>query len=500
MIAGRLLPLLRSLVDGLRRSFTRREAVILVLALAAYVAVHTAYLVPGFGEQDGARLAVDAAEWHESGKIGLDTTDYRMRTSPLYIHGLKRALDFGLPIGALPRFMDWVSLAFSAMGLLAAYLLFRQLGGRTTAALACGLLTLAPAFWLSGIYGMAHGPALDVWLCALLCFSTSMNDETSERRFRVLAIVSGLLAFVALGLKADLVLNGLAFPGLAFVRRRLTWKRGAVGCAIVVIGLGLQILYSKSVVTAGLTRPHSPGQTVAERLESHIPFTWDALSDRVGFGAITHAPGPFLFAVALFALFAHLASRERFRLGLFAAAWGLPIVMFWGLMIGNSARHNISALPPLVLLVASLVVHAAGAPARAAALTAAVAFINYFSDTEGHPSGFGTVMPKSNLIQLSVDVAAGTTAIEAWARGFGRLSVPQRAMVARSSLPFAVFETIVEGDRLGRFKYDGTDITIYPRTGGVASVKTTYVLNASQASAAARKYREDGYTVWRRDW
>jgi hypothetical protein len=180
--------------------------------------------------------------------------------------------------------------------------------------------------------------------------------------------------------------------------------------------------------------------------------------------------------------------------------WGVPALMFWGLVMGNSARHNASALLPMVLLVASLVMHVSGTAPRAAILSACMGFINYFSDTVGHSSGLGTMMPKSNVIQLSADIAKTATELETWARGFARLNVPKKAIFARSSLPFAVFEELVEADRLGRFTYDGTDITINLRGGGVQTVKTSYVLYPSQTNAVVRKFREDGYTVWRRDW
>jgi hypothetical protein len=482
---------------------TRVEMAVLALAVAAYLVVHSFFTVPLFGEPDGARMTIDAASFHFSGKVGLDATDYRMRTSPLYIHALKLAMDHGVSLGGIPVLMTRVSLVSSAVTLLAIYVLFRRIIGRSGAAVATGLLGVTPGFWLAGSYGMAHGPSLSAWILGLLAFSRALDAEGTPRFWKLSGLAT-VLVFMAVALKADIVVNGLAFPGLAFVRRKLTLRNAIVASAVVVGGLAIQMLYVKGIVTAPPPAASLPAQESAakftESLTKRFPFELRGLTDKIGFGAITHAPGPFLFSLGLIALLSRLTSRRHVRIGLLAMAWGLPIVIFWGLIIGNSARHNLSALPPLVLVVASLVVELTEPGVRAALFALALAAVNYFSETVGEPNGFGTVVPKTNLLELSRDLVTRSADLEKWARGFGKLREPKKALVARSSLPFAVYETMLDAAGRARPIYDGKDLHIVFPDGHAQVIKTVYILSPRQATAAVQELRGEGYTVWRHDW
>src|SRR5260221_7742000 len=123
-----------------QRSAPSRQELIL-LALSAFLAlfVHWHFCLSGFGEQDAARLAGDAIHWHENHVIFMAEVDYRLRTSPLYIHALKLALDHGLPIRALPKLMNGFSVVCSSVCLGGLYFLFRRLTDRHIAAAATAM-------------------------------------------------------------------------------------------------------------------------------------------------------------------------------------------------------------------------------------------------------------------------------------------------------------------------------------------------------------------------
>lgn len=485
------------------RGFTGTVALVELVAIVAlsipFVWIHGAQIEHVFGESDGVRMAADAAGWHFNGQVHLETTDYRMRTSPLYIHALKAALDRGLAIRLMPKFMSWLSLGSSLAGLVAAYFLFRPLVGKAGAAIATVLLLLMPAFWLSGSYGMSHGPGLTAMLLALCVFSTALSalDEgRSLRSFAVLCVVAALLVGMALSLKADLVMNGLAFPGLVFARGRTSWRTLVAASAVVVVGLGIQMAYIRIVVTP-LPNPQSALQ-FAGAFSERFPFEWRAF--RIGLSCITHAPGPVLFVVGLLALAHQFLSQKGFRLAVFAAGWGLPIVLFWGFIIGNSARHNLSALPPLALVIAAFVVHVTDTVARAAALATLLAFANYVSDVEGETSNFGTLVPRTDVLRLMPAVAQRSGETQAWARGFARLKADKVAIVARWSLPFAVFEALRAHEDAKKVTFDGKDITATYGDGRIVSVKTVYAVSPPQGNAAFRELRDAGYSAWRRDF
>src|SRR6185503_5886682 len=172
------------------------------------------YAVSYFGEDDAANLVNDAIFWRFSGAPALDLMDYRLRTSPLYIHALERALRLGMPVAALPWAMTLTSIIASAAVLVTSYFLFRSLAGRSAAAVATGLLALTPGMWLGATYGMAHIPGLAFMMASLLLVSYVLDDDPRTVVFwgRLAAAVA--CAFVGLGFKADLILMGGAFPGL----------------------------------------------------------------------------------------------------------------------------------------------------------------------------------------------------------------------------------------------------------------------------------------------
>lgn len=481
-------------------AFTRTEAVCLGTTLTVYVWVHAKYMVPRFGEADASRNALDALGWYLRGEVSLDNSSYRMRTSPLYIHALKGVMRLGVPIRRIPDVMNWASLVSSAVGLLAAYLLYRRIAGRTTAALACSLLAFTPAYFLSGNYGMAQVPAVATLLLALLVFGNALDEGRSRRSFTVLAVASGFLMFVTLSLKADLVLTGLSFPGLAWLLRKRFMPFIVTGVGIVVGGLAAELLYVKAIVSPPPVNIRPSMVEFAQNWHSRFPFDLHALQDRFVVGAITHSSGPFLFSVAVLSLLAHLFSRQEFRVGVWAAAAGVPTMLFWGLIIGNSARHNLVSLPPLMLLVAASLNRLVETPVRAVALAAVLLFLNYNSDREGEAAGFGLIVPKTNLIELAEDQIKTSASLWAWGRKFAELDAPKKALIAQFSLSSASFEVGAEGQAQGpmEYSYDG-DFLIHRRVGGDQTIHPIYGRDRTDANDQARSFREKGYVVWLRD-
>jgi hypothetical protein len=493
---------LRTLWNGVRQSFTGREAIALGAAAVAYLVIHVALIVPGFGEDDSARIAVDAIGWHFNGYVWFESTEYRMRTSPLYIQGLKTAMDLGMPLRRIPALMNFSSVLASLVAVTTAYLLFRSIVGRAAAAIACALLLVSPAFFLAGIYGMAHVPALAAWFVSLFLFGMALDHPENRRRFLVLTGLSTVLAFMAFAFKADLVLMGLAFPGLALVKDRISLRTVAAACAIVIVGFSAQVLYGSLSASAPPRQVAPVPQSVSSFVKLSLrryPLDLRIMTDKDTLGAITHSTGPFLFAVVLVALGAEFVRRGGLRLALFVSGWALPLMIFWSTISGNSARHNLAALAPLLLLVALLLIRLAETPGRAAALAGLVAFGNYFSDTQGERFGHGTMVPRTDLLNLARAVAAISAENLRWSTGFAALDVPKKAMVARNSLSHSVFACAATADGAVRANIEGQELKIVRKT-GVQSIRHVFSRSPSEAGNAGRKLRDDGYVVVYRDF
>lgn len=471
--------------------------------LSLYFVVHWGLTVPAFGQEGAAHLAVDGAAFHFSGHVRLDTTDYRVLASPLYVHGLRLALSLGVSLSHLPLFMTRVSLASSVVAVLASYLLFRGFAGRVGAGVAAGFLALAPAFWLAGTYGTPAAPALAAFLSALLAFSRAL-DADDTRRFWKLTGLATVFVFAAFALEGDFVLSGLAFPALVLARKRLGRRALCAALAVVALGLALDLVYVKCLVTpaprlASVSATPSISHFVAT-FGHRFPFDWDGLTDKDNLARITHAPGPYLFVVGILGVVSLLLSPRHFELGAFAALWCFPSVLFRALTPESGAEAYFSALPPFVLGAALVVTRAAESGTRQAFLALLVALTGYFSDRTGDPHVPLTVLPRTNLADLSESLAEQSAEVEKRARGFAKLGESRKALIARSSLPFGVFEAMADAVRRGgRPDYDGTDLKITFAGGRTQIVRFVAIVNPSQANAATRKLREDGYEVIRQD-
>jgi Dolichyl-phosphate-mannose-protein mannosyltransferase len=475
-----------------KQAVSRQEFVVVVFAAALALLVHAHFRLSGFGEQDAARIAKDAIVWHVSHSITYQECDYRLRTSPLYIHGLKVALDRGLPIRALPKVMNGFSVVLSSVCLGALYFLFRRVTAPRVAAAATIIYALTPGFWLGSIYGMPHLPSLCFWVLSLLAFTHAAELENKRQpRFVALIALTGLAAFVAMALKADIILCGGAF--LAVVLWAGSDRRLLATAGVVSLGLagGAALIYPKLLVRAAAPEPGAhvdPGaiqflQTWQER----FPFQLKALLDPKNTSPIFHSVGMLIFGLIVIALLhAWVSGGQRARFALLAALWGLPPILFWGLSYGNSARHNVPAFPPLVLVATLFLFEIAATVEKAYTLIGSILVLSYFASA----GGGGPVVPRSDLVELSRGLEASTRNLHQEARNIALRPEPKKVVIDGIELVYTEFET-----------YAAAKSPVFaarPRSIRDGEQQTLLVSapNLGEARRLARQYRQSGWEVF----
>ena len=472
----------------------RYESALVALAAVLAFALHWYFRLSGFGEQDAARLASDAIHWHETGQIFMAKVDYRLRTSPLYIHSLKLALDHGLPIRALPGLMNGVSVAASSACLVGLYFLFRRLSEPRHAALAVFIYALTPAFWLGSVYGMPTLPALTFWVFSVLAFARA-TDEPSFRtpRFAGFMALSLALAGAAFALKADMALSCGALLTILIIHRRLRPVPVACAGAIAVGAVGFALLYAKRLATpeVEVADPNSPN-TIAGFLHSwshRFPFRWSLLVDPKNNAPITHASGTLLFGLIVIALVAGFVSGgKRARTTLALAIWGLTPLIFWGLKPGNSARHNLPVFAPLTLVAAIFLFELArGKTGRAWLLTAALGVIGWLDQ-----SGYNSVTPPVNVFDATRNVEGSTGALHARVCEFASAPGAKKAIIESEYLiDYSEFEmwAAAKSPRARaqpRAILDGPD----------RETRVYEVSGTREARSVAQRLRQDGWDVF----
>lgn len=423
-------------------AFGRYEWLFIALGAVAAFWLHWHFKLSGFGEQDAGRLATDAINWHFEGSIDMTKVDYRLHTSPLYIRGMKFALDHGLHVRSLPLLMNGVSVLASSACMVGLYLLFRQLSTPAIAAAATLVYSITPCFWLGSVYGMPTLPALTLLVFSALAFGKAADEQKlRSRRFAGFLALSGLLAALAFSLKADMALSSGALLLALIARGRL--RPALLACIVLIVGVGtlFTIAYARHVALPVVEAAPKSTHAVGGFLESwngRFPFKWSLLIDPKNNAPITHASGTLLFAVCMLALFQGALGNKRRRLITFgAAAWGLGPMLFWGLKPGNSARHNLPAFPPLVFLAAWMLFQLVDFRARRAwILIVALLALGQMDLTGG-----GSVTPRVDVLLATEQVENSTGSLHERAREFMRSPNPKKAIIeSEYLLSYSEFE------------------------------------------------------------
>ncbi len=478
-----------------RAPLSRKEWILLALGVLVALLLHWHFRLSGFGEQDAVRLASDAINWHFEGSIDMTKVDYRLHTSPLYIHSLKLLLDHGLHVRALPAVMNGASVVLSSACLAGLYLVFRQLAAPAIAAAATVVYSLTPCFWLGAVYGMPTLPALTFLVFAALAFGAAADRARYlSPRFAGFIALSALLTTIAFALKADMALSSGALLMVLMARGRPRWPLLVALVGIVGLGTLFTVWYAHHLsipVTVPVTAPKDP-HAVSGFLASwngRFPFSFKLLLDVKNNAPISHAAGTLLFALCIVALLQGLLSdRKRAWLTVSAAAWGLVPMLFWGLKPGNSARHNLPAFPPLVFLAVLMLFRLVdGRRLRAWILIVLVLGVGQMD-----LSGNGSVTPRVDVLTATAQVEYATSLLQGRAREFMSSPSPKKAIIETEYLlAYSEFEAWAAAKTPA--------LRARPKAvldGPEHETRIVQVGNARSAKAQAQSLRSQGFEVF----
>ena len=327
---------------------------LLLAGLMIIFVLHAVSMIDGFGEPDTARYGVLAEEWHTTGQI--HSYSYHLRTSPLYLHSLKLLLDAGLPLPAVPALLNWLNVIMGSLMLVPLYLLWRRLTRPSVAFLGCLLFSVTPAFWLANIYGTPHLPSFALFVTSLWLIAGWVRDGGDKmKNGRFIGAV--VLAVLAVALKADMILCFGAYLGLLLCLGALTRRNLIISLALPVVSLVMVVLYTR-VITADIPLITAS----AAGWSKTFPFTLAAVTDAYNRMVPVRSVGIFLYAGAMVSLVVCLVRRRHLKVVLFTLFWALPLLLFWSLKMGNSARHMMAGFCPLMFVGAMTAVETLRSP------------------------------------------------------------------------------------------------------------------------------------------
>jgi len=166
--------------------------------------------------------------------------------------------------------------------------------------------------------------------------------------------------------------------------------------------------------------------------------------------------------------------------------WAVPPILAWGIRFGNSARHNVPAFPPLILLCMIFLFEIVKYDGRrAAALVALTYMASYCSNS----SGDNSLRPQSNLLSLTDVMIRFTRGVHQNASGIADSPAQKRAIVGGYADAYTEFEVL---SRMRHPVFDNSGETMVITDGDRTTI-IDYTARNSTARAVARRYRQRGF-------
>jgi hypothetical protein len=432
---------------------SRRELIWLTAGIILSLAIHGAFVLRGLADHDAARLGWQAVVWVQTGEL---PPWYTVRTSPLYLQGLKAAMDTGLPKQFLPDFMNWTSVLLGSLAIVPLYLLWRRQTGVAEAAMGLVICSFMPVLWVGNIHGTPNIPAFFFFCCGLLFF----HEGLEKRGWAASAwfVVAFLLASAGIGLKADTSLCYGAFLWFAIRARPLKPWNIALALAVPVVGLLIAMIHTQRIASGFMS--------AREFTARMSPLSLKALMSLYNAAVPPMAMGIVLFVVVgLCMLYAIVKKKYMNILGLLLF-WSAPPILFWCLT-GNVARHLTAACYPVALLVAVVIVGECGKVRVWGPVIAAILAVNYFaSPAFALPH---TIRPSSRLLKARDAIQQR---IDGWHRAgrfFADLPDNPKAIYGDqyTDVVYAAWEVVA---RAGSFTYEHGKYNVVNEDGSLQQV------------------------------
>ncbi len=459
---------------------------LVLLSVLVYGPSHFGHL---YGEQDTARLVIDALAWLKANVRDYSLSEYRYYTSPGYIWLIKELYPFAersqLPIAFWLNTINWVcALAFP----IPTYLLFRGLLGRLPAVLGVVLLCVTPAFWLAGLYGFPSLPSLFLMVVALLIFDRYLAGSLRGPRIAHWLMVALCLLGATL-LKADVWLSCVAMLGIAAVRRQTSWIRLAEIVVLAVCPAIVSLLISRALLA------DSP--TSADYLESwnvqYRPWLSGSLLRPVIKVCFSMGvASSLIFGVCV----TRLLRRREFRLLFFLASWAILPIAFWVFRPGDSPRHHLPATVPIALALGWFLAEFRTRRWVPVLMVAALILGNYFA----LPPSPSTLRPSGRLFESAEMIRQRVSRYHQAAREYAGSRVPRKVILGSFTNPYFDAEVLTSAQSVisvKRGQYLGYDaIEIVHTEGARTFVSTSVRLSPNQIRDAAATFSRSGYRVF----
>ncbi len=424
----------------------------LPLLLIISIFSHFPFVLHGFGEVDATKIAVSVIDILNNGSDAAFANLYFSDVIPLYVLYLKWSMKLlNYNYSYLPLVMNYTNAVFGTITIIPAFFLIRQLFGNSTIAF-CSLLALifAPSFYQSTIMGFPHLIAF-FFLLVSLCFYLSGLEHGQKSSVCFSMIPACIFLTISFLFKSDIVLAAGIYIGFLFIRK--IKEKGKISSAfLIILTAGVLFLLLRNLIIG----PSSSGSTMSKEALSNwyeysliIPNNLSYLIRQTK--PITYGAGILTFCLGIIA-FIYYTFKRRLDILYFILSWAAVPILFWMVMIGNNARHNmITTLPILVMIIFFFYEKA---PKYTIVLTAALIVGNFFIAS---PS-FSILTPSGNLFKSNRLLEERIEQFHSRAEEIAGINEDKLVVLGYFHNPHVVFElmrsaTSYKAEKIGRENY-----------------------------------------------
>ncbi len=430
---------------SLSDNFRANKPYYLPLLLIISIVSHFPFVLTGFGEIDATKIAVSVIDIIKHGSDAAFANYYFSDVIPLYIFFLKWSMKLlNYNYSYLPVVMNYTNAVFGTLTIIPAFLLIKKLFGNSTIAF-CTVLALifAPSFYQSTIMGFPHLLAFFFLLVSLNLYLSGL-DRSQKSTAYFMMLLSCISLTVAFLFKSDYVLAAGVYIGFLFMKK-VRDKGKITGAFTIILISGVFFLLFRNLIlgpTSGATMSKE-GLSKWYNFSLILPSTigyYIAQAKPIAYGAgiVTFGLGGLSFIFYLF--------KRRPDILIFIMSWAAIPTLFWLIMIGNNARHNmISTLPLLVIII---VFFYEKAPRYVILLTAILILGNFLVT----PPSFSITKPSGNLFKSNNLLKDRMIEFHSLAKEITNINEDKIVVLGTFHNPHVVFELIRSDHSYKAFK------------------------------------------------
>lgn len=448
--------------------------------------------ISGFGEQDAARIFNDAIMWHHLN--ALPFSGYRERIVPGYLMLIKAFLDYGVAIDDIIRTLNNINIFIGVLTIFVSYFLFRVFLPASLSIVCVTIYAFVPSIFFASIYGFPTLIAYTSFLISLLLFIRSTITCTKISALHwFFAVIALCMATV---LKADIIILASSYFGLLVIFGRTSISALASALLLTMAGTIAPIAFKYFMLPSTVIEVDT--LSFMQTWNDRFPIDFVYLVSKSNIAITVRSVGPVFFGLSLLGAIVAAIRHEARRFVWLILISTLPLVLFWGLREGNSARHMIGLALPAVLLIGILFYylnHKRQSYRVLFSVCALSILLNYFVLT---PSS-STVSPSSRLLESAILLREEVSARMNLGETIPRNPQTQHFLVDGFLLPYSLHNVLRETKSIEEWSSEGKKrgaLKITFLDGRQASVAWAYISNRDEAIKLVEQKRDEGITVW----